>query len=176
MKLFTLLVSSVLVRFTFAHLTSNKFPGYGFAWYAPSCGWACYNAISGAILACTEMDHSGSDHSGMTMSTSGDCRAGDTPFLTTLAYCMKTYCDDRTPVWKREKYWGEQATGGMGVPAKWTYSQALAEIIDKPTAEFNASSEDPLGETVVVPKETYEIQNVFNERFDHMEMLQARYM
>lgn len=176
MKLLTLLVSCVLARLSFAHLTSNKFPGYGFAWYEPSCGFACYSAISSAMLECTEMDHSGDDHSGMSMSTSDECRAGDTPFLTTLAYCMQTYCDDKTPVWKREQYWEDQATGGMGVPAKWTYSQALAEITETPTAEFNASSEEPLEVTMVVTKETYEVQNVFNVRFDHMEMLQARYM
>ena len=159
----------------FTHLTSSHFPGYGFKWYSLVCGNACHDAIASATLSCTSMDHSG-DHAGMSMTTSPDCYASDSAFLTTLALCMNTTCDPLTaPTWRREKFWNTEATGDPTIPPKWDYSRAVEEVQGRPTAEFNSTSTDTLNQTMVVTEETYEIQREFMITFDHLEMLQARY-
>jgi hypothetical protein len=175
MRLLLFIVSASFSVTVFAMSASESaFPGYGFSWYGPVCGYACNAALANAMLSCTEMDHS-MDHMGMSMGmTTPECRASDTSFLTTLAYCMNTTCD--IPIWKREKFWANQATGDETVPPKWTYEQALAEIKGKPTVVFNQSSEDVLDGTQIVNQETYGIQARFMVMFDYIEMLQARYM
>ncbi|KAI9722283.1 MAG: hypothetical protein M1812_001755 [Candelaria pacifica] len=112
----------------------------------------------------------------MSGSTSPECRASDTPFLTTLAYCMNSTCDPvEVPAWKKEKFWAIQVTGDPAVLPKWDYARALEEIMDMPMVEFNASSDSVLNQTMVVGKATYEMQSKFMVMFDYLEALQARY-
>lgn len=55
-------------------------------WYNPRCAFACYRVVQGAMLACsTHDDAGGHGHGGG--ATTAECRAGDLPFLTTVAYC-----------------------------------------------------------------------------------------
>ena len=122
------------------------------------------------------MDHS-AGHSHGSGPTSPECRAGDAPFLTTLASCIDTYCDMiKVPVWQREQFWAMRVTGDEAVLPKWTYSETLEEINVKPTAEFNSSSMEVLNQTMILPKASFDIQNNFNIMFDFIEMLQARYV
>jgi hypothetical protein len=156
-----------------AHIESFKLPGYGFSWYSPPCAFACYNALSSAMLECTSMDHSGG-HSHGSGPTSPECRAGDTAFLTTLAYCMDSNCDADTPTWKREQFWSMRVTGDEAVLPKWDYSVALEEIAGTPTVVYNSS--ELLNQTVLLAQETYDMQYNFNIMFDQIEGLQSRYM
>lgn len=166
MKLSLLVTIFALVRSSLAgHLVSPKFPGYGFSWYDPVCGFACYNAISGAPLSCSD--------SGV---TSPECFASNMPFLTTLAYCMNSTCDPmKIPTWQREKFWSMHITGDMAVEPHLDYSRTLEKLREPPTVEFNSSSKSPLNQTVLVGKATYEMQSKFMIMFDHLEMLHARY-
>ncbi|KAH7139164.1 ferric reductase like transmembrane component-domain-containing protein [Dendryphion nanum] len=173
MKLSVALAVSSLVSSSFAHLESFYFPGYGFSWYDPACGFACNNAISGATLVCTS--HA-SGHSHMGGPTSPDCYASDTSYLTTLAYCIKSNCDPvKVPTWKREQFWSTKVTGDPTVSPKWDYIRALEEVDGVPTVEYNSSSKAVLNQTVLVPKATYAMQYNFNIKFDYIEMLQAKY-
>ncbi|KAI1908919.1 hypothetical protein LOZ53_000674 [Ophidiomyces ophidiicola] len=117
--------------------TACAFIGMGITMYKPICAFGCRAAIASAMLSC-------SDHSKKVM-TSPSCRAGDTPFLTTLAWCMNATCsgghhgqtnDKPVPVWKLEKYWASKATGDASVLPKWSYADALAEIKEPPTQEW----------------------------------------
>lgn len=177
MKLPTTLVFAFLVhRSQAAHLESYKLPGYGFSWYDLVCGFACNNIIAGATLECTSMDHSGG-HDHMAMATSPDCYAGDTAYLTTLAYCMNAHCDPHhEPTWRREKFWSTRVTGDESVLPKWDYTTALAQIKVPPTVVYNDSSPDILDQTVLVSLASYEMQSKFMVFFDHIEGLQSRYM
>ncbi|KAF2841328.1 hypothetical protein M501DRAFT_989858 [Patellaria atrata CBS 101060] len=176
MKLPLLLALSFLIQSSFAaHLTSYKFPGYGFSWYDPACGFACNNAISSAPLSCTSTEHGHSHHG--SGPTSPECYASDSAYLTTLAYCIKSNCDPaKVPTWKREKYWATKVISGASVAPKWDYSRALEEIIEEPTVEYNSSSGAVLNETMLVPMASYDMNYKFNVMFDHIEMLQARYV
>jgi hypothetical protein len=61
------------------------------------------------------------------------------------------------------------------VRAKWTYGQALAEVVEVPREVFNSSSEEVLGQTVRVDRDVFGLNNRFNVLFDHVEMLQSKY-
>lgn len=174
MKTTTLAALLSILRPTVAHIESFYLPGYGFAWYDPSCAFACYNALSGAPLECTSMDHSGG-HSHGAGPTSSECRANDEPFLTTLAYCMKEHCDDAgVSVWRRERFWNDHVTGDESVSPRWDYSEALALIQEPPVVVFNAS--EVLNQTALLPEASYAMQNNFNVMFDYIESLQSKYM
>lgn len=178
MKLPLLLPLCFLTASSLAHVEDFHFPGYGFHWYDPVCGNACYDALSSAPLSCSSGP-----------STSVACQANDTAFLTTLAYCMNSTCDaDNVPVWKREKFWaatfmpmddgmtmGDMAMGDMSSLPKWDYAEALFEVTEAPTVEFNSSSKSILNQTVLVSKADYEMQSKFMVLFDYLESLQPKY-
>jgi hypothetical protein len=175
MKLPLLLVLSSIIHLSLASLKSSYLPGYGFSWYDPVCGFACKNAISSAALSCSakESHH----HSHGPGPTSPECYAGDTAYLTTIAYCMNMTCDPiGVSTWQREKFWATKLIEEAVVPPKWDYSTALGEVNGRPTLEFNSSSEDVLNQTVSVSKETYEMQSRFMVLFDYIESLQSKYM
>jgi len=112
----------------------------------------------------------------MSITTSPECYANNIAYLTTLALCMRENCDPATvPVWQREKYWITSVTGHDAIVPKWDYSEALAQITELPTAEYNSTSEDMLVETMLVPPAAYETQYTFNIMFDHLEKIQASY-
>lgn len=170
LQLLLVVFVSSLIRSALAHLHASSFPGYGFSWYDPVCGYACNDAIASAPLSCTSTESASEP-------TSPECRAGDTAFLTTLAYCMNATCDPaKVPAWQREKFWATQMTGDPAVVPKWDYATTLQEVRGSPAAEFNSSSEDTLNQTVSISTTTYEVQSRFMIMFDHLEMLQARYM
>lgn len=170
-----LLILCLLTSASSAHLKSASFPGYGFAWYNPVCGYACHDAISAAPLSCTPME-SMHGHSGMSMSTPPECYAIDEPFLTTLAYCMNATCGSELAIWQREKYWAEKVTGDPNVLPKWDYSETLERVTKVPTETFDPMSEGVLKSTLLVDKVTYETQSRFMVMFDHIEALQPQYM
>jgi len=179
MKSASFLASLALLSQTRAHSASYKFPGYGFSWYDPVCAYACYNSLTGATLQCTEMDHSMDDMGGMHMAgpTTPECRASDVSFLTTLAYCFNTTCDEvAVPVWKREQFWNGKVTGDESVVPKLSYGEALAQIKEMPMVTFNSSSMDALNGTQIVPKTTIDMQSKFMVLFDKLEMVQAKYV
>lgn len=90
---------------------------------------------------------------------------------------MNATCDPvKVPAWQREKFWATQVTGDPAVIPKWDYARTLQEVRGSPAAEFNSSSEDALNQTVSISTTTYEIQSRFMVMFDHLEILQARYM
>ena len=168
-------IFTILATPSLAHIQDSRFPGYGFSWYAPACGFSCYSALSGAPLICTSMDHSGGhDHSHGSGPTTPECRANDSTFLKTLAYCMDTFCPSTVSVWQREKFWSLRITGDESVLPKWPYTTSLAKITETPTLEFNSSN--VLNETAILPQEEFDIRNNFNIMFDHIEGLQVRYM
>jgi hypothetical protein len=180
MKLYLLHALLLLIQSSYAHVQNFHFPGYGFHWYGPVCGYACYNTLSHAPLSCS-----------MGAMTSVSCQASDSVFLTTLAYCMNSACDaDNVPVWKREQFWaatlmvmdggmsmsmGDMAMDDMSGLPKWDYTEALLIVTERPTVEFNASSKSILNQTVLVSKADYEMQSRFMVMFDYLESLQPRY-
>jgi hypothetical protein len=113
------------------------------------------------MLACS----GGGGHVGMhAMMTSSACWASDTPYLTSLAWCMHEKCsvELNIPNSKLEAFWesdatGQQSAGVKTVEPKWSYAEALAQVDGKPELQL-AKSDMNLNATALVSPETYEAQ------------------
>ncbi|CAK7215173.1 hypothetical protein SBRCBS47491_002393 [Sporothrix bragantina] len=117
--------------------------------YDPYCAMACVRSLNGLMLACSSTMGSGGMIGMMDFSTSSACWASDTPYLTSLAYCMYLQCSkeeytlgEEIPASKSEWFWETEATGQITAGAilvtpKWTYAQALVQA---QAAAANASS------------------------------------
>lgn len=168
-------LSALLVPVGLTTTATGAFTGMGGPLQQPYCAYACGNAFSTANLTCTMMMHGHDDggHGGMSMGmTSPACRAGDDAFLTSLAYCMSTKCQN-VPVWQLEQYWAAMTTGSPTVPAKWDYHAALAQVTTSPTEAWAPGK--TLNSTMLVPEKTYNIQFRFLPVMDHNSILLYRY-
>ncbi|KAK5651922.1 hypothetical protein OQA88_11581 [Cercophora sp. LCS_1] len=156
------------------HGPATALIGYGIVMYDPSCGFACRDSISGYVLECSVHDHgpAGAHSHGAGGPTSPECRASDSAFLTTLAYCINSTCDT-VPAWKKEKYWADQATGDPAVSPKWTLSEALANIREAPSREVG--EDESLNFTALVSYETWATNKATREYFELAETLHSRY-
>ncbi|KAK0627938.1 hypothetical protein B0T14DRAFT_563702 [Immersiella caudata] len=130
--------------------------GFGFYPYEPLCAESCLRSLSSYTLACTTptQDHSGHDHSS---STSPECYASDTPFLTSVAWCFSTKCaaESNIPVSTLQLFWEKFVTGTSKVSAKWSYETALANVSPKPPTYQLGDADTGLNVTSIVPPDTY---------------------
>ncbi|KAK2747992.1 hypothetical protein FQN57_001583 [Myotisia sp. PD_48] len=148
------------------------FIGLGIEMYHPSCAFACRAAIASAPLSCST--HGEGEHS--KAQTTPDCRAGNTPFLTTLAWCMNSTCDPSTvSTWQLEKYWREKATGGVTVLPKWSYVEAIHQVANPPSREWEGDAHNTLNFTAIVPHHSWESQKLTLEYFEYQESAHAKY-
>jgi hypothetical protein len=106
--------------------------------------------------------------------TSPACRAGDSAYLTTLAWCMHTKCaEDAVPTWLLEKYWAEQASGDSAVAPKWDYGATIANISQPPTREL--APDDVLDSTALTPEAGWQTQYGTLTTVEFEETTHARY-
>ncbi|KAL9004309.1 MAG: hypothetical protein Q9188_002873 [Gyalolechia gomerana] len=143
--------------------------GYGISMYNPQCAFACRDVLSTSILNCSEpadMSHGMGMEMSMESETSPECFATDDAFLSTLAYCITTHCQ-QVAAWKLEKYWNMNVAGrqpNQPIP-KATYQRTLASIDTKPTYSLVVGGE--LNRTMIVSdedyQESYNAQSVFEE-------------
>jgi hypothetical protein len=106
--------------------------------------------------------------------TTPECRAADTPFLQTLAYCISTQCEPfNIKASKLEWYWEEKATGSLTAVPKWTYAQALESIEEKPTVTVEKG--DTLNFTSLIDEERWYNEKVSMEFFEYQETRHSRY-
>ncbi|KAL8405436.1 hypothetical protein RB596_004341 [Gaeumannomyces avenae] len=121
--------------------------GLGYLPYDPLCAESCLRSLSSYTLSCTpEMDMAGG-HGGHAMSmTPPECFAADDAFLT-------------VPASKLESFWEQLVTGSAGrLPAKWTYSEALAAVDPRPPSRQLDVSDHELNVTSVVNPVVYLMQ------------------
>lgn len=145
---------------------SLAFIGHGIDMFKPLCAFSCRSAISTAMLACSE----GAGQSIFPV-TPPACYAEDTPFLTTLAYCIESTCAESVEGWVLEKYWREQAAGDKALLPKWTYREALSEVSEPPSQELGPV----LNYTAVITQEMWEIHANSMDYYAWQELLHARY-
>ncbi|EKG22154.1 Flavoprotein transmembrane component [Macrophomina phaseolina MS6] len=153
---------------------SWAFIGLGISMYHPSCAFACRAAVVSAPLECSDHGGSGGHMGHGSSSTTPECRAGDTPFLTTLAWCINSTCTDfHVDAWRLEKYWTEKATGDVDVLPKWTYAGALQQVQSPPATELDP--EEILNSTAIVPPDSWQAEKNSMEYFEKQETWHARY-
>ncbi|KAK7026116.1 hypothetical protein VNI00_015691 [Paramarasmius palmivorus] len=149
--------------------------GITYKMWDPICAHACFYAISSNALSCSsheEMDGMDMDM-GMAMTTP-ECRANDTSYLTTLAWCLHTRCVG-IPTSKLEAYWEVYPTEDKAVAPKWDYGTSLYNVnmTQPPTRELGA--DDMLNFTAVVPDDAYDLQFRTLEQMVNEETIHARY-
>ncbi|KAL6718738.1 hypothetical protein ACLMJK_002972 [Lecanora helva] len=99
----------------------------------------------------------------MDQMTSSACWAENTPYLTSLAWCMHIQCaESNISLSKFEAFWENQATGQsnagqIGVPPKWSYAEALANVPSPPTIQLSPEATS-LNDTSLVSPRVYQQQ------------------
>ncbi|KAF4343539.1 ferric reductase transmembrane component 4 [Fusarium beomiforme] len=141
--------------------------GYGLTTYDPICAQACLNSFTSLMLSCSSM------HDGH-MATPPACRANDTSFLTSMAWCMSEKCAGQK-ISKLEGFWEESVTGSKSVPAKWTYTETLMEIDPKPPRYQLNVTDKALNHTSTLAPFTYLSQYNSLWATNHEMMMGARY-
>lgn len=132
--------------------------GYGIYPYEPPCAFACDRSLSSLTLECSGHMAMGSMMHMGPPATSPQCRADDTPWLTTLAWCMSTMCaQHRVSTSALEAYWEKQSTEDSTVAPKWGYTTTLFNIAQPPTQALT-DADDSLNVTALVNPATYEAQ------------------
>lgn len=146
--------------YTTSVLAVGELTGFPANPYDPYCGMACLRSLSSLMLACSD----GGEMVGMhAIMTSSSCWASDTPYLTSLAYCMHDKCSSiGIPNSKLEKFWetdatGQQSAGVQTVKPKWSYAEALAQVKEKPTVQLTRADTD-LNTTSLVSPDVYTAQ------------------
>jgi len=135
-------------------VTAQFLVGYGFNPYDPLCAESCIRSLSSYTLDCSDTDggHSGHMHGS---STSNECYASNTPFLTSVAWCFSIKCGEYDiPASTLQAFWEKSVTGSSKVAAKWTYPVALAQVESPPTYQLNGS-EPLLNVTSLVSPKAY---------------------
>lgn len=121
--------------------TGTGIIGWGISYYQDLCCQACYDTLSALYLSCTTFDDEGSSMGGMDMSmamgtTSDACRASNTPWLETMAYCIQSNCDaHQYSAEKQVQCFSAHAVGGASEP---TLQQSLPS--SAPTVELDADA------------------------------------
>ncbi|KUJ15353.1 uncharacterized protein LY89DRAFT_783518 [Mollisia scopiformis] len=122
--------------------------------YYPFCAMTCLRSIYGLTLSCSTMD--AGTLGMMKMETTSACWAENTPYLTSLAWCMNQKCAEyNNTVAELEYFWETEATGQSnagqtGVPPKWSYSQSLANVSASPPTTVLAANATWLNSTSLV--------------------------
>ncbi|KAI8713800.1 Ferric oxidoreductase domain-containing protein [Fusarium sp. LHS14.1] len=129
--------------------------GYGIYPYEPPCAYACLRSLGSLMLECSSQEEMPSGMSHGPGMTSPECRADDTPWLTTLAWCIKTECVEyHVPVSKLEGFWEKESTESPSVSPKWSYSTSLQKISKSPTQQLTPTDEY-LNTTSIVDSSVY---------------------
>ncbi|KAH7092188.1 ferric reductase like transmembrane component-domain-containing protein [Paraphoma chrysanthemicola] len=144
--------------------------------YQPNCAFACRDQFSSAHLECTSMDHGGGGHHGSS-ATSKECYAGNTPWLTTLAYCINATCTD-VPKYTLEAYWAERVTKserGNKLQPKWTYQETLEQMAGLPPPTKELEEDEELNFTALYNSEAWESTRGALQHFELAESMHSRY-
>lgn len=136
-----------LVHNAEAQVGKNGVVGFGISLYEDLCCQACHDSLSALYLNCTTFmssdDMAGMD--GMDMKkvkrddmamdmmgmTSDECRASNTPWLQTMAYCIQQNCKaDGYPADKQATCFSNQALAGASQPTLQESLPATAPTVE----------------------------------------------
>ncbi|KAK5630936.1 hypothetical protein RRF57_006651 [Xylaria bambusicola] len=157
----------------------NGIIGFGRSLYEDSCCLACHDALSSLYLGCTTFPNHysmpGMD-TGMKMemdmmgTTSEDCRASNTPWLHTMAYCIQKNCGIHGyTVEQQAKCFSIHAVAGASKP---TFQDCLPSTT--PTVELPHDA-TWLNDTSLVNHDLYYATHGTLEEFARSEYIHTRY-
>ena len=148
--------SSVLVLACLVSRPLAALVGFGLDMYNPTCAHACFRAIEPNMLSCSNHHAHGGHMHGADPMTPPECRAGDTAYLTTLAFCMSSRCARyHISTSRLEEFWERECTRNPAVMPKWNYGTAVQHLTQVPTQEVHEN--DVLNFTAVVPETAWNL-------------------
>ncbi|KAK3985093.1 putative ferric reductase transmembrane component [Cladorrhinum sp. PSN332] len=139
--------------------------GFGLHPFKSYCATSCHWPLLSYRLECTPKDVD-SGFIGW-FPTSSECKANDTAYLTTLAWCFHVKCGKDHRVSQLEAYWETEVTRNVAafgnksvdqLPAKWTYAEALKQVTEPPTQELGPANITTLNFTALVPESKFILQ------------------
>ena len=149
----------------------------------PICAVACARTLAQNSLVCSSVDSYSTLGLNSHVVTTPECYAGDTFYLTTLAYCLRIRCEYAKLKTSQLEEWWEGATpvepatavNGKKVLAtpKWGYFESLDKIEKTPTQVVMPGQ--ALNFTALVDDTAYRFQLVSNESEVPAVKAQARY-
>ncbi|KAF5715887.1 ferric reductase Fre2p [Fusarium mundagurra] len=129
--------------------------GYGRDDYPVSCAQACSYAMP-SNLDCPE-------YAGMTAEEkaaaypSAACFANDTSYLTSMAYCIHTYCPKSVKLYKIEYFWEvKMIYGSEALTIRWPYPEALAQVNTTTAPKPLSPEETVFNRTISIDATTYQ--------------------
>ncbi|KAJ4018756.1 hypothetical protein NW752_005884 [Fusarium irregulare] len=86
---------------------------------------------------------------------SAACFGNDTPYLTSIAWCISSYCPKTTKPYKIEYFWGAKMIY-LAESIKYSYAEALAEVDSKNPPKPMSPEAMVLNRTISIDDATYE--------------------
>ncbi|KAF4951433.1 hypothetical protein FSARC_12916 [Fusarium sarcochroum] len=127
--------------------------GYGRDAYEVPCGQACTWSVP-TMLDCPEFEGLSEEELALA-SASPACMANNTAYLTTIAWCIDSRCEEGTKPSKIEKFWETKMIVGAE-SLRYSYAEALAEVDTKNPPEPMSPEELVLNRTIATDDATYE--------------------
>lgn len=127
--------------------------GYGRNDYPLPCAQACTWAMP-TTLDCPEYAKMSAEERAAAY-PSAACFGNDTPYLTSIAWCISSYCPKTTKPYKIEYFWGAKMIY-LAESVKYSYAEALAEVDSKNPPKPMSPEAMVLNRTISIDDATYE--------------------
>jgi hypothetical protein len=129
----------------------------GFTFYKPYCGHGCFRSFSSYMLSCsTAISPGGHTTANDAAHQLALCRASNFPYLSSIAWCIHTFCPSDVLTSTIEHFWETQITGDASVLPKWSYGETFAMISASPT-EVATGDDLVLNKTMRTTQHTWRI-------------------
>jgi hypothetical protein len=127
--------------------------GYGRNDYELPCGQACAWAMP-TTLDCPEYAEMSAEERAAAY-PSAACMGSDTAYLTSLAWCIATYCSKDIKPYRIETFWRTKMIYQVE-SIKFSYTEALAQADTKQPPKPMSPDETVLNRTISIDDATYE--------------------
>jgi hypothetical protein len=150
MRLYSSLVATAALTLLPA-VNAEPLIGYGTTAYNSFCAFACRFSVPTA-LDCPEYKGMNDTEIAAAYPTPA-CFAQDTPYLSSVAWCIHQTCENDTKMSTIDEFWEKDVFYGAdepGIVLKYTYYEALSQV-------NKSNPPEPLGPTDLVLNRTVEI-------------------
>lgn len=127
--------------------------GYGRNDYPLPCAQACTWAMP-ITVDCPEYANMSAEERAAAY-PSAACFGNDTPYLTSIAWCIYSYCPTTTKPYKIEYFWGAKMIY-LVESIKYSYAEALAKVDSKNPPKPMSPEATVLNRTISIDDATYE--------------------
>lgn len=142
--------------------------------YDPLCAHACQRALGTNMLECSDMMNMNHDMMAISSMTFPACFASDTPYLTSMAYCISIKCtEEHAATSKIDNFWERKITGDPNTPAKWTYAEALKQVTEPPTRVLGST--ETLAFTALANESVYFLQAITLDSVYREGVIESKY-